>query len=792
MLYLDGTSYYWRGVTVLPDHDYKNNNQWYYQPVYPEFARNPDTGGPSLSLQKYRDDAGGGGFLTFDVDLAVAPSILDEIRTRMEAELGLPNPPVLLPMPVIGGWVRLILLDTATATPAGGGPAAPPGTGSAGSPGGPVGAGGTIVTTGASDGFVARILQAAKPSLYGDERAAFSVQLSERGVTLTEQALHGDLTPIGVVYQLDYVALRKAYQVTLSVQWDRVQKYFEESYGIDAVLVSTQIDKAISDLREQRVIDLEATNFIPEGEDDTAEADFQKAEAEVREMITDAFFTPTLEPHKETKDDWDKAVDVAGAISRLAVTGGASSLATFTMKQVDWTRIDQKSLNVTMSERTAVRRSIYPQGHLSGIAAEISANPAPYIPPPIDLTDPFFQKRRITAIARADFADDQIDAVHVRLQYGDSPQDTELTSGQPQQSLEWNSVLDNGAFRWPVSYNYDVTFASADTSRRPMQLSTDALAAAPDSPRDRTTESTYLDIVPREDLYTIAAIPIWVVPTLPFDRWPNISLSVWYDDAANGLHQREVFSVDSTWNSRHADTPWKMFILDRSHTTFTYQLVFYGADNRAVTMPPVTANQAQIRIADPWPDRRSVQFVPVVDWSTTSLVFCDVSYTDPNDHAANTSASMQFDQAHAGPQTFTAELHDPGRRQVEYQVTFIDKNGTSATIPASYTLAPRILLRHDMLGHRVVAIQAGPGDFAALDIVGIDVVLSYSDQQAQISVADKVTLTSPADQAFFEFDYAKESNISYSYTLGYRYGSGFHRTTTSTTTTSDQLVVPLV
>jgi hypothetical protein len=116
---------------------------------------------------------------------------------------------------------------------------------------------------------------------------------------------------------------------------DRVQKYFEESFGIDSVLVSTQIDKAISDLREQRVIDLEATNFIPEGEDDTAEADFQKAEAEVREMITDAFFTPALEPHQETKDGWDKAVDLANSISRLAVTGGASSLTTFTRKQVD-------------------------------------------------------------------------------------------------------------------------------------------------------------------------------------------------------------------------------------------------------------------------------------------------------------------------------------------------------------------------------------------------------------------------------------------------------------------------
>jgi hypothetical protein len=125
---------------------------------------------------------------------------------------------------------------------------------------------------------------------------------------------------------------------------------------------------------------------------------------------------------------------------------------------------------------------------MSGLSAEISADPSAYLLLlPIDLTDPFFQKRRI--IHRASGLRRRPDRRGARLRaVRDSPQDTELTRAAAA-PLDWNSVLDNGVFRWPVSYNYEVTFTSVDTSKRPMQLSTQALPAA-GRPRDRTTEST--------------------------------------------------------------------------------------------------------------------------------------------------------------------------------------------------------------------------------------------------------------------------------------------------------------
>jgi hypothetical protein len=262
-----------------------------------------------------------------------------------------------------------------------------------------------------------------------------------------------------------------------------------------------------------------------------------------------------------------------------------------------------------------------------------------------------------------------------------------------------------------------------------------------------------------------------------------------YQDPDNGLRQQGQFLVDAGWDKR-TDLVWKLFVLDRTRTAFSYELTFFGGDHRVLTMPAVRTELAQIRVMDPYPNKRTVQFVPVVDWATTGTVFCDASYADPALGVAE-SATMTFDAAHPAPQSFAVDLRDPTRRQVSYQVTFVNKNGSSTTVPTSYTLGPRVLLRPDMRGHRVVAVRPGEGDFAARQLAGIDVELRYEDPAAQLSFADKLVLTSAEDRSFFEFDYIDEGRQAYTYRLTYRYTSGFQRSTADTSSKQDQLIVPL-
>jgi hypothetical protein len=70
MVYLGGRSYYFDGVTVLPDH--ADPLQFYFLPLYPRITTEPGTNAMHLQLIKYRSDAAGnGGFLSIDVDLGI-------------------------------------------------------------------------------------------------------------------------------------------------------------------------------------------------------------------------------------------------------------------------------------------------------------------------------------------------------------------------------------------------------------------------------------------------------------------------------------------------------------------------------------------------------------------------------------------------------------------------------------------------------------------------------------------------------------------------------------------------
>ena len=64
------------------------------------------------------------------------------------------------------------------------------------------------------------------------------MQLDQYGATVLEQALQGQMAPIAVIYSLDFVALRPAFNVHLHVDWNRVQTYLDDSFhaGVPVLL----------------------------------------------------------------------------------------------------------------------------------------------------------------------------------------------------------------------------------------------------------------------------------------------------------------------------------------------------------------------------------------------------------------------------------------------------------------------------------------------------------------------------------------------------------------------------
>ncbi|MFG1935169.1 hypothetical protein ACGFK1_31660 [Mycobacterium sp. NPDC048908] len=765
MLYLNPPYYYIDGVSLLPDH--QDPLQWYFMPLYPRFSTNPGTGEIQLSLLKYRGSAGNGGFLNFDVNIGIDQPALDTVAGKLKGAAGLDDKPRLSPVPLIDGTVRFILLGKQTPPPPGAG--------------GPPAAGGQPADASPGIRFVETILQATKPSLYGDNQAVFSAQLSQYGVTVLEEALRGAMTPIGVIYDLDYVALRPAFQVKLNVDWDRVFHYVDKMTGVDGLFVSTEIDKAVSDLREQKAIDLQADLFVADGDDPgSVVADFARAENEVKEMFTDAFFKPSLEPTKEAKDGWDRAADFGNQIGRYATTGGVSSLLTFCKKEVDLTRIDRKSLNVNMRERTAVRRSIHPQGHLSGIAAVLAGDPSKYTMS-VDLDDPFFKQRKLTALSRADMSADQLTSVHVSARYGQDPSDVILDAAHPSAEMTWQGAVSGGTFQWPVSYDYEVTFANVDTSQRPMHLSTVGRPGWP-----KTTVDQTLEIVPREDLYTIVDVPIRAEAPVLAD-WPTIDVDVSYTDDANGLHQRQRYTLTGQAPLAH----WPMFVLDPGKTRLHYQITYTGTDNRVFTSAATDTDDEQINVVNPFPDRVDLSIVPLFDWNTVDRAFADVSYDDPQ-HNVSKAQSYEFTAKKPDTAQFSVKL-PPGARHlpIRYAVSILFKDGNEVDVPPSATSLPRVTLRTAMRGHRTVAVHTDGADFAAAGLTSIDVNLSFTDAQAGISAADRFTFRSANDLGQFEYDFVDGARSAYTFSAKYHYDNGLSRTIDAQTSTADDLSLPV-
>ena len=778
MLYLNPPFLVIEGVSVFPDHE--DPLQFYYLPMNPRLTQLPDsqTGNkvPQIQVIEYRGTAGMGGFLNFDCNIGVDPDKLEDVGQQIKQKLRLRDKARLGPVPLIDGRVRIMLFGASTADSGlatGGGTAG----GSGSAPGSLVS---TVVTTSPTTGtqagpkFVTKIDQAAKPSLYGDNQAAFSVALDQSGVTVLKKAMQGELSPIGIVYSLDYLALRPAYNVSVNVDWDRVQKHLDEHFSTNSLFFSADIEKAVDKLIESRAIQINVDTFVPEdGEDSGVMGRRDKAVEDIREMITSSFFTPSLDPVKETKDASDTALKI---IRGIATAGIDSKSALFGYKKTDYTRIDKKSLNHNMRERTTVRRSIYPQGHLSGLFQTLrdgGVDLSRFVIS-VDLDDPYFERRRAKVISRANFEEDSIGSLDIRLNYDGTPKNVILDPATPTATVEWPSTLVNGKMKRELTASYKVTFKGVDNTERPISLV---------SP-EQTSGLDNLEINPRE-LYGIVQVPI-VALSFPFDRYPQVEVHTRYADPANNIRMNETFVL----TKEKPEQQWKIFVRDPKLTRFEYKVILRAANNRDIEKPWVAADEEQVFVRDPFPNKLRVDVVPNIPWAQVQDIFVDLSYEDRENNVSQ-QESLHFSQTDAAAKSFGVELRNPTLRRVSYSVSIIFSDGRMVEIPRSSTQQRRIIVNANMRGHKIVTIRPERADFKGMKIKELRVEARYRDDEAGLSFEDAHTFVSADDQTSFEFDYVDAAKARYEYQTTLVFTNGMSKVTEWQKTDKDDLVIPV-
>jgi hypothetical protein len=741
MLYLKPPFPVIEGIAFFPDH--ADELLYFYLPASPHLTTLPDPQAnrqiPQIQLLKFRGgdggtgSAGNGGFLTFEVDLGIDDTRLDDLAQQVKALLHLREKPRLSPALLEGGAVNLVMMGLAF--DANGKP---------------------ILDDNQQPRFVVRKSPSAKPALYGRNEAIFSVELDQWGVELVETSLaNSEVMPIGVVYSLDFLALRPAFSVRIHADWNRVQTHFEESFKVDVLFASSEIDKVVDKLVEDQVVQIEVDSFLPEGEDAGSWVGRRdQAINQFKDMVLENFFKPSLDPMKgEPKDGWDKAGDLAERLALIGATGGLGGAVKFSYVKKDLTRIDQKRANLTMNERVTVKRSIYPQAILSGLArvlrdANGQIDKGRFVQD-VTLGADWFQKRKVKAHALVDWDNDNVDSVNLTLAYDGRPRTIRLTKAQPDGEQAWNSVVKDDKMVRPVAYQYSVNFRGVDTAERPGTIASMPLGTVGDE----------FEVSPRgEPLYFIDAIVVGA-GALPWDRYPQVEVELRYEDPANHIKSAETFLLSKD----KPEATWKRFRLDAARNQYDVRISFLAADNRDVQLDWTTTDQERLVIRDPHPLRRTVQVAPAVDWRLVSMIFLELRYLDEENGIDEQRTLAFFDtNEDRGPKTFSVNLADGRKRLVSYAPTFVLKDNRTISVPRSMTAGSTIILRTDMAGHRVVTVAPPATDFARRGIVRIEAELAYADADAGLSFEDRFTFGSASESGLFEFDYASAAHSSYS------------------------------
>ena len=183
--------------------------------------------------------------------------------------------------------------------------------------------------------------------------------------------MRGEMAPIGVVYGLDYLALRPAYHVKLHIDWDRTQDIMDKTYGHEGLFTSDPDPghgrEAGGQPRHRRS---RSDTFVPEDEGGTVTERRDAAVARVRDMITDAFFESSIDPLRAGAGRLGQGGRHHQVVLTAALRADGRVLLQEDALLADRTRSGSTSTSPSASR---IKRSMYPQGHLSGLFRVLGA-----------------------------------------------------------------------------------------------------------------------------------------------------------------------------------------------------------------------------------------------------------------------------------------------------------------------------------------------------------------------------------------------------------------------------------
>ncbi|MFO0648809.1 MAG: hypothetical protein U0326_21390 [Polyangiales bacterium] len=344
MLYLDA-SLEIDGLTVF--RDYNDPALFYYLPKSPQLAT--EAGQPMFLLHVYREDLGaqgvqGGGFLTMTVDLGVPATTVASVRSQLSSRFGVDA--VMAHVPIEQGTVRVSLLGA---------------------------------QSGSQDGiqqqgprFVETVLGATKPSLYGEERAAFSAQLTRQGaVAMKDAVLRAGASPVVVAYDLTYRGLMPAYHAKIVIKYHQSYQYLHNRAQMNTLWFKTDVDREMETLRKRLLIDIKEIDYQGVTDPVKRAEQAQHLEQLARELAAGAFFKAGLNPGAVLAQDRGAIAAYDASQDAKANTEGFTTVA-----QAATTGVRDASQGPPLVQGAAARPGRFGADEATARATATTATPA--------------------------------------------------------------------------------------------------------------------------------------------------------------------------------------------------------------------------------------------------------------------------------------------------------------------------------------------------------------------------------------------------------------------------------
>jgi hypothetical protein len=745
MIYLNASAYQYEGVIVYPD--YHDPLQFYYLPNRPHLAVD-EHNRPAIRFLVYRealdeldvDQDEVAGFLFFDTSLAWPLETLQKVAKRLQDDLELDMLPRLVPLLYRSGTVRLSFLDRQTVPDSQGPDNGPPD----GEPEPSV----EWVTFLESSGI---------PSLYGENRAIFNAKLTKKATALLFGAFEG-FVPAGVVYELNFVGMQRAFNVKVTADWEQVYTAIQDKTTVSLIFFSSDIEKIVEEFIEKKIIKIEAS--LEGVGEEAMESEFKEVRKELTDFVIEKFFKPQPNPLKpEAREVVDGIVDAARRMRDL----GSPLHVGYTHRELSVTEIRTFNADYTMTR--AVERVIAPQAHLSLFFEDYSLTRDDIVTV-VEGDDDMWRAVEFNIQANADFQGDglfgvKVDVAYERPENGNEP--GEDTIVWPFLLRDTNTVVKKRAWYKPnigstFLYRYNPIFMAGGLPGPVMEMNSGWREG-----------SGNLVIATPTDLYARRRIEFQLLKNFPFDIYQQVMVHLRYNDLLNGWSHEGSTSLSA--EKTHDEFVFRRGIDSPAEVEF--RLSYYqGGDTVETDWQSTTDNL--VLVDDPR-ELFPVRILIAGDRKKIQEMMLDFRYEDPENGVFETW-STRFTQADINePKEWRLALADKSRHRYWYTQTIIDVDGNLIT--TGWTQDERNTLPVGMVYAKKWEVQPElvGSDFFDHGVSQVKLKLQYIDDVNTYRSDKEMTFGQPGKGETWALELRDPSIREYTYEVSYMLLSGFEK-----------------